>query len=41
MLWTDFGIIAMGLWTDTQHLGYVLRRGETGPGRHCYFHCRK
>ena len=22
-LWCDFGIIAMGLWTDTQHLGYV------------------
>lgn len=28
-LWTDFGIIAMGLWTDTQHQGYVLRDFET------------
>jgi hypothetical protein len=30
-LWVDFGVIAMGLHTDTQHLGYVLRPGETGP----------
>lgn len=30
-LWCDFGIIAMGLWTDTQHVGYVLRDGETQP----------
>jgi hypothetical protein len=30
-LWTDFGIRAMGLATDTQHVGYVLREGETGP----------
>ncbi|HWK35265.1 M24 family metallopeptidase [Sphingomonas sp.] len=29
MLWTDFGITYMGLNTDTQHLGYVLRDGET------------
>jgi Xaa-Pro aminopeptidase len=29
MLWTDFGIVYMGLHTDTQHLGYVLRDGET------------
>jgi len=28
-LWTDFGIKAMGLATDTQHVGYVLRPGET------------
>jgi len=31
VLWTDFGVIAMGLKTDTQHLGYVLREGETQP----------
>jgi len=30
-LWVDFGVIAMGLHTDTQHLGYVLRDGETAP----------
>ena len=30
-LWVDFGVIAMGLRTDTQHLGYVLREGETAP----------
>lgn len=30
MLWTDFGVVAMGLRTDTQHLGYVLRAGEVG-----------
>lgn len=28
-LWVDFGGAAMGLHTDTQHLGYVLRPGET------------
>jgi len=28
MLWTDFGVIAMRLKTDTQHNGYVLREGE-------------
>jgi Xaa-Pro aminopeptidase len=28
-LHTDFGIRAMGLATDTQHVGYVLRAGET------------
>jgi Xaa-Pro aminopeptidase len=27
-LHTDFGIYAMGLATDTQHVGYVLRPGE-------------
>jgi len=31
VLWTDFGVIAMGLKTDTQHLGYVLQDGETEP----------
>ena len=29
LLWTDFGVVAMNLHTDTQHLGYVLREGET------------
>ncbi|MEX0979785.1 MAG: M24 family metallopeptidase [Gemmatimonadota bacterium] len=29
LLWTDFGVVAMGLRTDTQHNGYVLRPGET------------
>ncbi|MBW3535413.1 MAG: aminopeptidase P family protein, partial [Gemmatimonadetes bacterium] len=29
LLWTDFGVVAMGLKTDTQHLGYVLRSGES------------
>ena len=29
VLHTDFGISAMGLNTDTQHMGYVLRAGET------------
>lgn len=29
VLHTDFGISAMGLNTDTQHMGYVLREGET------------
>jgi Metallopeptidase family M24 len=28
-LHTDFGIKAMGLATDTQHVGYVLKAGET------------
>ena len=32
-LWCDFGIISMGLWTDSQHVGYVLRSGETEPPR--------
>ncbi len=27
-LHTDFGIVAMGLATDTQHVGYVLKEGE-------------
>jgi len=29
VLHTDFGIFAMGLATDTQHMGYVLREGES------------
>jgi len=29
VLHIDFGISALGLKTDTQHMGYVLRRGET------------
>ena len=29
VLHTDFGISALGLNTDTQHMGYVLRAGET------------
>lgn len=31
MLWTDFGITYLGLNTDTQHLAYVLKPGETEP----------
>lgn len=30
-LHVDFGITAMRLNTDTQHMGYVLREGETEP----------
>ncbi|MEO1043272.1 MAG: M24 family metallopeptidase [Pseudomonadota bacterium] len=30
MLWTDLGITYLDLNTDTQHLAYVLRAGETG-----------
>ena len=29
LLWTDFGITYLRLNTDTQHMGYVLRPGET------------
>ena len=29
VLHVDFGITALGLNTDTQHMGYVLRQGET------------
>lgn len=29
LLWTDYGVVAMNLHTDTQHLGYVLKDGET------------
>ena len=28
LLHTDFGVTALGLNTDTQHMGYVLRPGE-------------
>ena len=28
VLWTDFGVVAFGLSTDTQHMGYVLNEGE-------------
>jgi Xaa-Pro aminopeptidase len=31
LLHVDFGITALGLNTDTQHMGYVLREGETTP----------
>ena len=29
VLHCDFGIVGLGLHTDTQHMGYVLREGET------------
>ena len=29
LLWTDYGVVAQNLHTDTQHLGYVMRQGET------------
>ncbi len=28
VIWTDVGVVAFGLKTDTQHMGYVLREGE-------------
>jgi Metallopeptidase family M24 len=31
VLWCDVGITALGLNTDTQHNGYVLRDGESEP----------
>jgi hypothetical protein len=31
VLHTDFGLVAMGLKTDTQHMGYVLAAGESAP----------
>ncbi|MGH7501720.1 MAG: M24 family metallopeptidase [Longimicrobiales bacterium] len=31
VLHCDFGITALGLRTDTQHMGYVLREGEASP----------
>ena len=31
VLHIDFGVTALGLNTDTQHMGYVLRPGETEP----------
>ena len=30
VLWCDFGVTGMRLNTDTQHMGYVLKPGETG-----------
>jgi Xaa-Pro aminopeptidase len=30
-IWTDVGVTAFGLATDTQHMGYVLLEGETEP----------
>ncbi len=29
LIWTDFGVVAFDLKTDTQHMGYVLGEGET------------
>jgi len=29
LLWCDFGVVAMGLATDTQHIAYVLKEDET------------
>jgi Xaa-Pro aminopeptidase len=31
LLHCDFGLVALGLATDTQHMGYVLLAGETAP----------
>ena len=31
LLHVDIGIYAMGMNTDTQHLGYILRSNETSP----------
>jgi hypothetical protein len=31
VLHVEFGLSALGLKTDTQHMGYVLRDGESGP----------
>lgn len=31
VLHVDFGLTALGLATDTQHMGYVLREGESVP----------
>lgn len=31
VLWCDFGLTALRLNTDTQHMGYVLREGESEP----------
>lgn len=31
VLHCDFGIVALGLSTDTQHMAYVLRNGESQP----------
>ena len=34
LLWTDYGVVGLNLHTDTQHLGYALKDGETSvpPG---------
>lgn len=29
LLWTDYGVVGLNLHTDTQHLGYVMREGES------------
>ena len=29
LLWTDFGVVAQNLHTDTQHMGYVMKDGES------------
>jgi hypothetical protein len=31
VLWVDYGVTAMRLATDTQHVGYVLKEGESEP----------
>jgi len=31
VLWVDYGLTAMRLATDTQHMGYVLKPGEVAP----------
>ncbi len=31
LIWSDFGIMYMGLATDTQQLAYVLQAGESAP----------
>ncbi|KAI9334640.1 hypothetical protein DFJ73DRAFT_852615 [Zopfochytrium polystomum] len=31
LIWTDFGVTIMGLNTDTQHMGYVLKPDEADP----------
>ncbi len=31
VLHCDFGVVGLGLHTDTQHMGYVLREGEVAP----------
>ena len=33
VLWVDYGLTAMRLATDTQHMGYVLKDGESAPPR--------
>ena len=41
VLHCDFGITALGLNTDTQHMGYVLRAGETDAPAGMYTALRK